>query len=276
MDKRIEELLPFYALDALTEEERVMVAAYLAAHPEAQAQISEMEEVVSALPYGVPPVEPTGRARQLLMERISADQGSPFSARSNPIQSWLIRLENILRSFPRLAYASLSLSALALVVAWVIILNRGVSRLQAEVSALRAELQAQAGSLEQAHISLEQLNTEIAQTTPTGLMIFALQGTEHQPQAHGQLIADQNSQSAVLVVAGLAPLRPDRVYQIWLIQGETPTSAGILEVDDRGQGVLILRAEEVINSFNALGISIEPQGGSLRPTGDIVILSNLT
>jgi anti-sigma factor RsiW len=56
MDKRIEELLPFYALDALTEEERVMVAAYLAAHPEAQAQISEMEEVVSALPYGAPPV----------------------------------------------------------------------------------------------------------------------------------------------------------------------------------------------------------------------------
>ena len=34
MDKDIEELLPFYALDALTDEERELVETYLAEHPE--------------------------------------------------------------------------------------------------------------------------------------------------------------------------------------------------------------------------------------------------
>ena len=42
MDNQIEELLPFYALDALTEEERELVEAYLAKHPEAGAQMEEL------------------------------------------------------------------------------------------------------------------------------------------------------------------------------------------------------------------------------------------
>jgi hypothetical protein len=34
-------------------------------------------------------------------------------------------------------------------------------------------------------------------------------------------------------------------------------------------------SEEPIGSFRQLGISIEPQGGSLQPTGDIVVLDDL-
>ena len=39
MDPRIEELLPFYALDALTDEERELVDSYLAEHPEVREQM---------------------------------------------------------------------------------------------------------------------------------------------------------------------------------------------------------------------------------------------
>jgi hypothetical protein len=46
-------------------------------------------------------------------------------------------------------------------------------------------------------------------------------------------------------------------------------------VDENGQGVFIVNSEESIGSFNSLGISIEPQGGSVQPTGDIVVLSDL-
>ncbi len=58
MENHIEDLLPFYALDALTEEEREQVEAYLATHPEARAQLEEMSQAVSVLPQGIPPVEP--------------------------------------------------------------------------------------------------------------------------------------------------------------------------------------------------------------------------
>ena len=50
--ERIEELLPFYALDALSDEERELVEAYLAEHPEVRAQMGELQSVAEALPYG--------------------------------------------------------------------------------------------------------------------------------------------------------------------------------------------------------------------------------
>jgi anti-sigma-K factor RskA len=46
-------------------------------------------------------------------------------------------------------------------------------------------------------------------------------------------------------------------------------------VDANGQGVLIITSTESIGSFKSLGISVEPEGGSLQPTGDIVVLSDL-
>jgi len=101
-----------------------------------------------------------------------------------------------------------------------------------------------------------------------------LKGTKSQPDAQGQLIADPGSQSAVLVVTGLPPLEPGKTYQVWLI-ANAPVSAGLLTVDANGQGVLIITSQEAIGSFKSLGISVEPQGGSPQPTGDIVVLSDL-
>ena len=66
MDPRIEELLPFYALDALTDEERELVDSYLAEHPEAREQMKDLHAGASVLPYGISPVEPPRRSRNPL------------------------------------------------------------------------------------------------------------------------------------------------------------------------------------------------------------------
>ena len=52
-------------------------------------------------------------------------------------------------------------------------------------------------------------------------------------------------------------------------------SAGLLSIDETGQGVVIVTSNKPIDSFNLLGISVEPQGGSPQPTGDIVLLSDI-
>jgi anti-sigma-K factor RskA len=49
----------------------------------------------------------------------------------------------------------------------------------------------------------------------------------------------------------------------------------LLAVDSKGQGVLILTSDLEIGEFSKLGISIEPDGGSAQPTGDIVVLGDL-
>lgn len=286
MDNHIEELLPFYALGALTDEERGQVEAYLRKHPEVRAQLEEMEIAASALPYGVSPVEPSERPKQTLMARIEADQRARSSiqreeSRSRPSRAWnwLMRIQP---SF--ISVLSLLVAAIAMTLMFAS--NREVSRLRREVAELRNTLIAQttrveqlnnaliaqANRLEQLNSQLGEVNAKLPQVTPSALKTFVIGGTEVQPDAHGQLIADPNSQSAVLVVSGLAPLPSGKIYQIWLIEGSTPKSAGLLQVDALGQGVSVLTPEEKIATFDAVGISIEPEEGSQQPTGDIVML----
>jgi anti-sigma-K factor RskA len=287
MDNHIEELLPFYALGALTDEERGQVEAYLKEHPEVRAQIEEMEIAASALPYGVSPVEPSDRPKQTLMARIEADQRARSSipreeSRSRATRNWFMRIQP---SF----ISALSLLVAAIALTLMFASNREVSRLGREVAELhntllaqttRVEqlnnaLIAQANRLEQLNSQLGEVNAKLPEVTPSALKTFVIGGTEVQPDAHGQLIADPNSQSAVLVVSGLAPLPSGKIYQIWLIEGSTPKSAGLLQVDALGQGVSVLTPEKAIASFDALGISIEPEEGSQQPTGDIVMLSEI-
>ena len=260
MDPRVEELLPFYVLDALTPEERELVESYLAQHPEARAQVEELQAGASALPHGIAPVEPPRHVREALMARVNSDAEarapSDVRAPRQPARRAL-RFEDIFRV--------LSLGAAAIAIVWAFALNAQVSRLRSEISTLNDRVEAQSQSLTQLINSLPQQN----------VVTVALKGTEAQPSAQGQLIADPKDRSAVLVITGLPPLEPGRTYQVGLIDGGAPVSAGLLTVDENGQGVFVVDSDQAIGSFNALGISIEPEGGSPEPTGEIVVLSEL-
>jgi anti-sigma-K factor RskA len=261
MDRQpIEELLSFYALDALNDEERELVESYLKEHPEARRQVEEMRSTVAAVPYSVSPVEPSPHSKELLMRRIAADQRATSSTRTQPSTPRRLRLEEVFRIF--------SLGAAALAILWAIVLNAQVVGLRNEIAALSHALAVQSNAI-------EQINASLPQGTPSGVITVSLQGTDVEPQAQGQLIADPKSQSAVLIIAKLTPLEAGKTYQVWLIQGNTPVSAGLLTVDENGQGVLVVTSEAEIGSFDSLGISVEPEEGSQQPTGEIVVLSNL-
>ena len=260
MDSRqIEELLPFYALDALTDEEHQLVEEYLQQHPEARQQVEEMRNTASALPLSVSPVEPSLRTKKALMARVAADVRARSSVQSQP-SSRVNRFENIFRVF--------SLGAAVAALIWAIFLNIQVARLQNEIAGLNHQLAVQSQSL-------EQIVANLPQSSPSEVITVSLKGTNVQPKAQGQLIADPTSQTAVLVITGLPQLEAGRTYQVWLINGGAPVSAGLLSVNPNGQGVIVVTSEEAIGSFQSLGISIEPEGGSPQPTGDIVVLSEL-
>ena len=261
MDPRIEELLPFYVLDALTEEEKALVDSYLDEHPEERAQVQELQSGALALPYAVSPVEPPRQVKEVLMKRVTADaqarERSSTRAASEPSRRGL-RFEDIFRV--------LSLGAATVAILWAFALNAQVARLQDQVSSLNDQVMMQAQSLEQVITQINQMDNVVT---------VSLRGTDVQPGAQGQLIADPSDQTAVLVIAGLPKLEAGKTYQVWLIDGDAPVSAGLLTVDEEGKGLLVVTSDESIGSFNSLGISIEPAGGSIAPTGEIVVLNEL-
>jgi anti-sigma-K factor RskA len=159
------------------------------------------------------------------------------------------------------------LGAATIAILWAFALNGQVARLQGQVTSLNDQVTAQSQSL-------DELIRNLPQTEQSDIISVSLKSTETQPRALGQLIANPNDRSAVLLISGLPPLEPGQTYQVWLI-GNAPVSAGLLTVDENGQSVLIITSEEAIGSFNSVGISIEPEGGSMEPTGEIVVLSEL-
>lgn len=71
----------------------------------------------------------------------------------------------------------------------------------------------------------------------------------------------------VIVAEGLDAPDSDHVYQLWAISGETPIPLVVFTPEDGSS------AEEIEMTFDppdAWAVTVEPAGGSPKPTGDIV------
>ena len=257
---KIEELLPFYALDALTDEERELVEAYLREHPEARQQVEEMRRTVQTLPESVSAVQPSPPTRSALMARVAVDAKPRVSNPEQAARPQAGRWVNLFQAF--------GLGAATVAILWAVVLNVQLSYLRQQVSTLNQALLAQSQTL-------ERINQQLTQQPAPETVTISLKGTDVQPQAQGQLIADPKNNSGVLIISGLDQLEAGKTYQVWLIDASGPKSAGLLSVDAKGQAVLIVTSGETIGSFQSLGISVEPNGGSQQPTGEIVVLSDL-
>ena len=72
-DRIEEELFPFYALDALTDDERAEVESYIAANPAAGARLLAAQDAVAAFAARLEPVAPDPAVKSRLMARIAEE-----------------------------------------------------------------------------------------------------------------------------------------------------------------------------------------------------------
>ena len=166
-------------------------------------------------------------------------------------------------------FRNLSFGAALIAILWAVVLSVQVSRLQDRVAMLNEALVAQSNSL-------NQVIAKLPQATPSDVITVNIKGTKVQPEAQGQLIADPNSQSAVLVITGLPPLQAGKTYQVWLIDPKGDrTSAGLI----RPQANVPFLSEPIhvsqdLTNFIGVGMTVEPAGGSDHPTGTQVFRIN--
>jgi anti-sigma-K factor RskA/cell division protein FtsB len=296
MNKRIEEeLFPFYALDALTDEEKAEVEAYIANDPAAKTRLHNLQQTADLLPLTTEPVAPSPQLKANLMARVQADSRAKMGQTavspkttavkrpSTPQPTWLERLRQGF-AFPVLA-GTAAFAAILLFI-WVISLNQQLNQLQnqiADLSAKTTTLQGELDSLEGDNTQLrvqnetlqQQLNNQnemlAAYQQPGTSTIAISDNTGENPNARATLTVQPDSSEATFVAANLPPLSADQVYQLWIIRGDLPISAGIFELDENGRVVLPVDGA-LAASFDAVGVSIEPAGGSESPTPDQIIL----
>ncbi len=101
-------------------------------------------------------------------------------------------------------------------------------------------------------------------------------GTEQNPGAAATIVYDPDQELAILVVNDLPQLEGDEVYQVLLIRGNEHDTAETFRVNTGGENILIVESPQPMSIFDTVGVSIEPTGGSVQRTGDIVLLGELT
>ncbi|WP_420641901.1 anti-sigma factor [Candidatus Leptofilum sp.] len=295
MNRRIEEeLFPFYALGALTDEEKAEVEAYIAADSDAKARLAALQETAALLPNAVEPVAPSPNVKANLMARVQADpRGAsalatpvPKMDRQRPSPPPLSWWDKFRQSFALPALAGTAVLAAILLFIWANSLTRQLDDLQAQVADLSSDTTVLADQLEtlqtdndELRIRNELLQQELQaqndilasyQTPGTNTLAIGDNSGEN-PDARATLTVSSETGTATFMADNLQPLTADQVYQLWIIRGDQTLSAGIFEVDENGRVVLDIDLS-LAATYDAVGVSIEPAGGSEQPTPDQIIL----
>ena len=249
MNDHVDELLALYALGGLEPDELKQVEAHLAGCAACRQEADRQWALVSALATSVPPHAPRPEIRAALLKRIQASGPQRATTRRRmPFAGTQGRSRA--RTTP--AWVSVAFgAALVLALAWNIYLSRELDTLRQQVS--------------------RQQDFVVMISSPD-TQVVDLEGQGELEAANGRAYVDQSTQEVVLVVQRLRPLQSDQTYQAWLITGAGPVSAGLFAVDELGNGITTLAVP--YSPGSAVGVSLEPAGGSEQPT-EVVLLGGL-
>ena len=249
--ERFEDLKDAYVLGALPEEERLSFEDYLAAHPERQAEIDELGAVAGLLAFSPQEHEPPPELRRSVMEVVEAE-ADPRRVRG---RSTFAKVGDYL------SVRSLALGAAVLLVigllSWNVLLQVQVQNLQSQVENAQGQVQDLQGELEVAQ----------AQQSQT----IKLEGSWAEEGAMAEVASMQKNQ-IILVARNMPSVPEDKTCQIWVIKGDVPKSSGLFQPDGNGTATPITNS---ITNADVIAVTVEPAGGSKKPTSDPVLLANL-
>lgn len=237
MDRdRFEDLMEAYALNAVPEDERREVEAFLEAHPEAQAEIDELQSIAGLLALSAEDRQPAPELRERLMRAVETEAG-PVRATLNGERRETGRSPILDRVQDFFAFRNVAWGLAAVLLVGLFSWN---ALLRAELSEFQG-----AGSQE--------------------MQTMQFSGAAVPKDASAEVLAFPDRE-AVLVAEDLPELDPGETLQIWVIdENDVPHPAGIFEPRD---GVVSVPVTRSLNGATAIAITIEPEGGSEKPTSD--------
>jgi anti-sigma-K factor RskA len=225
-----------YALDAIEAgPERDRFTRHLSRCPSCASEVRGFGEVTTALAFAAAAEAPAGLRDRVLAAAAATRQLPPevrTQARPRPTRSFA----------PWVPWLSGAIATAAIAVA--VFFGFAQSHTQAELNQARAENEAISVLLAQPKARL--LTHEV---THGGVATVVLAADRHE---------------LAVVTTGLPALPPGKVYQLWLIGKPKITSAGLLPPAQNGQTPAVL-ATGVVKG-DALGLTVEPAGGSKQPT----------
>jgi anti-sigma-K factor RskA len=243
-----------YVLGSLDADERTAFEAHLSTCAECAAEVRSLRRVADALAHSVPQRTPSPDLRQRVLDSIAATPAARVSSggstSSGPNVTWLL---------------------LAAMLVLVVGIGAYAVRLQTQANRLQtqsAQLQTEASQLQTQVASLQATMGVLA---APDLVRIELAGQPAAPQATGRALWSRQ-RGMVFTASSLPPLPAGQVYQVWVVTGPAPVSAGLLTPDAAGGGTTYYSTPADIAPPTAIAVTIEPAGGLPAPTGAFYLM----
>lgn len=307
------ELLPAYTLGALEADEMVAMDDYMQRHHALLARVERLDAATAQLAYTAPIAPLSSHVKNSLMGQIRAEaipsrtrslldaaeritQNLPTVPKNTPLlparqqqeQTYaLARPTPVLPPQPapqpvpkrRFDFGWLAAAAMAVAALFIVWIDfqaqRQLVQLRSDLTGRNTQITQLTQQIQSMELQLQQNQGQLAFfANPT--QIVPLDGTDRAPTAGG--VFYQHDERAILVLHGLPPLPADQTYQLWLIPAQgTPAPAGLFTVATVDPNRQQVNLPESALTYQAIGVSIEPAGGSEAPTaGNIVLLGERT
>lgn len=240
----VEELIPACGWGLADAAEQAAVEQHVRTCARCRAALADYRLLADEMLYAIPMVKAPARLADRLRQLLAAE-ARPRTA-PTMAEGWLRALLWPARGIPRFAlvgWVALAATLLLLLAAnfyWSRRMTRVVGQAAAQATAIVA----------------------LAESPRAELVV-----EDGASGARGLLYYRPDARVAILHVYELPPLGARRIYQVWLARGAARESVGLFRVAEGEEEVtLLIEAALPLAEYQAVEVTVEPRGGSLRPT----------
>jgi anti-sigma-K factor RskA len=265
-------MLDEYALGQLSQDERRDVESHVRECDACAAGLRELSVVMEGIALSVDPVTPPPALKQRVLSSLASQpqEPRPSSVDSNVVAmppygvkirrgihpGWLAAAAVVILGLAAALYSSTETRRLL------------VEDVQ-EAQAVTVELQ------RQLDLSASQADRVVSILTAGDMQPIAMSGKENATASTAR--AYWSPTRGLLIVANDLPMPPPgRIYQVWVIGGGKPLSAGLLGEQGAGRGILIAPPPGgVAPGTVTVAVTDEPPGGLPAPSGSIRLAGSI-
>jgi anti-sigma-K factor RskA len=243
--------LALHALGALQGEERAALEKHLETCPECRLELDQLRGDMALMAMATTGPKPPQRSRQRLLDAIAKE---PRASRAQPVRGSRFNW-----------WAALGWAAAVAMFVVVVQLRR-------ENSFLHDSMNSLASLTGQQTVEMANMKRTIEALTSPDSQAIVLVAAKTPPQPQGKAFYLRNKSSLVFLASNLAPLPPDKIYELWLFPPTgPPIPAGLFKPDAKGNATVVnppgLPAGVEAKAF---AVTLEPAAGahdSPRGTG---------
>lgn len=234
--------LALHALGALKGDERTTLERHLDTCPACRQELEQLRGDMALMAMATSGPKPPQRARQRLLDAVAKEPRVPtvVPARGSRFNWWA-------------AFGWAAAVAMLLV----------VIQLRRENFFLRESVNTLAGLTGQQTVELANARRVVDTLTAPEAQAVTLVASKNPPQPQGKAFYLRNRSGLVFVANNLAPLPPDKIYELWLIPPTgAPIAAGLFKPDAKGNATVVnppgLPAGVEAKTF---AVTLEPASG---------------